>query len=306
MADFSKGAAWMPLSRGDEIIPVGEATIGVMDWGLTHSDITYDVVPILDGAFFRLDVYMERFARSMEAFRLSPPQTLDDLRAKLPVMAAKTGLRDAYCAMVCSRGTPLIPGTRDPRECGNHMFAWVVPYVHVIPLEAAARGTHIWISKCSRRIPEGSVNSKAKNYHWGDFTAGLLEAKDHGFDNTVLLDYEGNVTEGPGFNICALKDGKVVTSAHDVLHGISRRTVLEICEEAGLEAEARPLPLEELLEADEVFLTTSSGGVVPVARVDDRVFSNDAPGAESLRLRKIYRDWTRRAEHRTEIDYGGV
>ena len=63
-------------------------------------------------------------------------------------------------------------------------------------------------------------------------------------------------------------------------------------------------PLEELLDADEVFLTTSSGGLVPVARVDERVFSNDAPGETSLRLREVYRDWTRRPEHRTEIDYG--
>lgn len=303
MADFSKGAAWMPRTHGDEIIPIAEASIGVTDWGLTHSDITYDVVPVLEGAFFRLEVYTERFAASMKSFRLDPPQTMEDLKTALPRMVAKSGLKDAYCAMVCSRGEPLIPGTRDPRECGNYMFAWVVPYVHVFPPPVAARGAHIWISKSSRRIPEDSVNSRAKNYHWGDFTAGLLEAKDHGFDNTVLLDFEGNVTEGPGFNICALKGDTVVTSAHDVLHGISRRTILEICEEVGLKAEARPLPLDELLDADEVFLTTSSGGLVPVARVDERVFSNDAPGEDSLRLREVYRDWTRRPEHRTEIDY---
>ena len=304
MTDWSAGAAWMPEQHGAEIIPIAEAKIGVLDWGLTHSDITYDVVPVLDGAFFRLEVYLERFANSMNAFRLNPPQSIADIRAALAPMVAKTGLRDAYCAMVCSRGQPLIPGTRDPRQCGNHAYAWVVPYVHVIPPEVAERGTHIWISKSSRRIPEGSVNSKAKNYHWGDFTTGLLEAKDEGYDNTVLLDYQDNVTEGPGFNICALKGDTVVTSDHDVLHGISRRTVGEICGEVGLKFEQRPLPLEELMDADEVFLTTSSGGVVPVARVDDRVFSNDAPGATTLKLREVYRDWTRRPEHRTEIDYG--
>ena len=304
MTDWSAGAAWMPAASGEEVIPIADAKIGVTDWGLTHSDITYDVVPVLNGGFFRLDVYLERFAASMAAFRLDPPQTLDDLRRVLPAMVAKTGLRDAYCAMVCSRGQPLIPGTRDPRQCGNHVYAWVVPYVHVIPLDAAARGTHIWISKSSRRIPQTSVNPRAKNYHWGDFTTGLLEAKDEGFDNTVLLDREGNVTEGPGFNVCAVKGDTVVTSDHDVLHGISRRTVLEICREAGLTVETRPLPLDELMDADEVFLTTSSGGVVPVARVDDRVFSNDAPGPQSLRLKEIYGAWTRRPEHRTEIDYG--
>ena len=102
-----------------------------------------------------------------------------------------------------------------------------------------------------------------------------------------------------------MKGETVVTSDHDVLHGVSRRTVLEICAEAGLKTETRPLPLEELMDADEVFITTSSGGVVPVARVDERVFSNDAPGAVSMRLRALYGEWTRRPEHRTEIDYGG-
>lgn len=300
MTDWTKGAAWME----GEIIPIGEAKIGVTDWGLTHSDITYDVVPVLGGAFFRLDVYLERFAASMASLRLDPPQSLAEIRAALFPMVAKTGLRDAYCAMVCSRGQPLVAGTRDPRQCGNYAFAWVVPYVHVFTPDIADRGAHIWVSKSSRRIPEDSVLSRAKNYHWGDFTTGIFEAKDNGFDNTILLDRAGNVTEGPGYNICALRGDTVVTSDHDVLHGISRRTVREICAEAGLAFEARPLPLDELMQADEVFLTTSSGGVVPIARVDDRVFSNDAPGATTLRLREHYRDWTRRPEHRDEIDYG--
>ena len=98
-------------------------------------------------------------------------------------------------------------------------------------------GASVWIAKDVRRIPEDSVNPRAKNYHWGDLTQGLFEAKDRGFETVLLLDHQGNVTEGPGFNAFALKGERVVTSEHGVLHGITRRTVLEMCEEVGLETE---------------------------------------------------------------------
>ncbi|MEZ5714510.1 MAG: aminotransferase class IV [Paracoccaceae bacterium] len=282
--DFSKGAAWM---AGD-VMPIAEAKISVLDWGLTHSDITYDVVPVWNGAFFRLPDYLERFRASIDALKLFIPQSNDDIAAILHAIVARSGLRQAYCAMVASRGVPLIPGSRDPRDCGNHFFAWVIPYVHVITPDVAERGCRLWISKSSRRIPEDSVNPRAKNYHWGDFTAGLIEAKEAGFDTTALLDHAGNVTEGPGFNVFAVKGDTVVTSDHGVLHGLTRRTVLELCAARGLGCETRPLPLAELMEADEVFLSSSGGGAIPVTQVDDRVFSNGSPGPLARSLRADY------------------
>jgi branched-chain amino acid aminotransferase len=111
------------------------------------------------------------------------------------------------------------------------------------------------------------------------------------------------VTEGPGFNVFAVKDGRVITPDRGVLHGITRRTVLDICAEQGIATEARALPLEELLEADEVFLSTSGGGAVPVTLVDDRIFSNGAPGPVATGIRNAYWDWMLRAEMRQEVSY---
>lgn len=300
MTDFSKGAAWM---RG-EIVPVAEAKIGVTDWGVTRSDITYDVVPVWEGGFFRLGDYLDRFEASMASHRLDVGMSRAGIRDALHAMVARSGLRAAYVAMVASRGVPLIHGVRDPRQCANHFYAWCVPYVHVVKPEIAEAGASVWIAREVRRIPEDSVNPRAKNYHWGDLTQGLFEAKDRGFETVVLLDHAGNVTEGPGFNVFAVKDGRVVTPERGVLHGITRRTVLDICAEAGIEAQARFLPLEELLEADEVFLSTSGGGAVPVTRVDDRVFSNGAPGPVASRMRVAYYEWLMRPGLREEVAYG--
>lgn len=299
MTDLSRGAAWM----NGHIIPIAEAALPVTDWGLTHSDVAYDVVPVWQGAFFRLPDYTARFWASVAAQRFDLPYGPADLEAALHDMVAATGLQDAYVAMVATRGRNPVPGSRDPRDCDNTLYAWAVPYVHIVKPEAAERGTSVWIAKSVRRIPQDSVNPRVKNYHWGDFTSGLFEAKDNGFETTLLLDHDGNVTEGPGFNAFAVFGDRLVTSDHGVLHGISRQTALDMATEAGLHTECRPLPLEEFWDADEVFLTSSGGGIIPVARVDDRHFSNGTAGPVALDLRRRYFDWVTRPAHRTDIAY---
>jgi len=298
-ADFSKGAAWMD----GEIVPVGDAKISVLDWGFTRSDCTYDVASVRNGAFFRLDDYLERFQQSLAKVRIEVPQAPEEMRDIVHAIVGRSGLQDSYVAMVASRGVPLIPGTRDPRQCGNHFFAWCIPYVHVIKPEIAARGAHLFVPDDVRRIPPDSVDPTAKNYHWGDLTRGLFEALDAGFDTAVLLDHQGNVTEGPGFNVFSLKGNSVRTPDTGVLEGITRRTVLELCDELGLETEVRPIALSEFMESDEVFTATTGGGVAPVTRINDRVFSNDAPGPETKRISDTYQSWFDRPEHRQPVTY---
>lgn len=300
MSDFSQGAAWM----AGEIMPIGEAKIGVTDWGLTHSDITYDVVQVWDGAFFRLEDYLDRFQRSLTKTRLSPPESRDDIRRILHEIVRASGLQRAYCAFVASRGVPAVPGSRDPRDCINHFYAWVVPYVHIIPPDAEARGARLKVATVAKRIAPDSVDPTAKNYHWGDMTTAKFQALDEGFDTTVLTDHFGNMTEGPGFNIFAVLDGCVVTPKSGVLEGITRKTVLEICAALGLPAEVRDLPFEEFLQADEVFISSSGGGPTPITRVNDVILNNDSIGPVTSKIRNTYVDWRNDPKYRSAIDYG--
>ena len=297
--DLSNGAAWM---KG-KVMPIHEASLPINDWGLTRSDITYDVVPVVDGAFFRLTDYLNRFQASMKDMRLDPKLSRDEIQKALTDMVSKSGLRNAYVSMVCSRGVPNVTGSRNPKDCDNHFFAWCVPYVNIIKPEIAKNGASAWISDTVKRIPEDSVNPRNKNYHWGDLTKGLFEAKDNDAETVILVNHQDCVTEGPGFNVFAVKDGKVITSDHGVLEGISRQTILDICDELSLEKEVRPISREEFMEADEIFLTTSSGGVVPITKVNDRIFSNDAPGEMTVKLMDCYWNWTKNDNLRIEIPY---
>ncbi|MFD1157892.1 aminotransferase class IV [Roseovarius aestuarii] len=299
MNEFSQGAAWI---KG-QVVPIAEATIGVTDWAVTHSDVTYDVVPVRNGGFFRLGDYLDRFEASISACRMNIGMSQAQISNALQAIVARSGLRHAYCAMVAARGTPLTPGSRDPRDCDNHFYAWCVPYIHVVKPEIANQGVKIWLSEDVRRIPPDSVNPLVKNYHWGDFTAGLFEAKDRGFETVILPDHAGNVTEGPGFNLFSIKGKSAVTPDTSVLHGITRRTALELCREAGFETTERDLPIDELMEADEVFLTSSGGGIIPVSQIGERVFSNGHAGPASIRLRQRYFELMDDPAYRTDVAY---
>ncbi len=299
MTDLSNGAAWM----GGEILPISDAKISVTDWGLTRSDITYDVVHVWEGKFFRVDDYLDRFMVSIEKLRLDIPQSREEIKRILHAMVAASGLTSAYVSMVASRGTPSIPGTRDPRLCDNHFYAWVVPFVWVIKPEIAKRGAHVLLAGGATRIGTSSVDPTVKNYHWGDMTKGLFEALDAGYDTVVLLDDQGFVTEGPGFNVFAVVDDKVITPRSGMLEGITRKTVLEICEEIGLPHEIKDITADEFLSAEEVFTATTAGGPVSVTRVNNRILCNDAPGPIAEKITQTYWDWHNREELTEAIQY---
>ena len=153
------------------------------------------------------------------------------------------------------------------------------------------------------RIPEESVNPRVKNYHWGDFTQGIFEAKDNKYETVILLDFDGHVTEGPGFNVFAVKDGVLITPDRGVLAGVSRKTVLEIADHLGIGVSIRALSVDELLAADEVFLSSSGGGLIPIVRVNETIYGDGVRGPISDRLNKTYWHWTTLQKYRSPISY---
>lgn len=298
VSDLSAGVAFV----GGSYVPIAEAAIPITDWGFLRSDATYDVVTAWEGAFFRLDAHLERFMRSCERFRLDPGLTTAQITEVLTECVRRSGLRNSYVEMIVTRGQPPW-GSRDPRQAVNRFYAFAVPFVWIANEAQRERGLHLKVSAV-QRISASSVDPKAKNYHWNDLTMGLLGALDAGADTVVLGDAAGNVVEGPGFNVFCVQGGTIVTPKEGVLEGISRRTVIEIAQTLGMPVELRALPAEELRSADEAFLSTSGGGVLPVTRVDDRVLGDGVPGPVTQRLLQTYWDWHRDPAYSRPIDYG--
>lgn len=243
-----------------------DAKISIFDWGFLHSDATYDVAHVWQGKFFRLGDHLERFFQSMKRLRLDPGVTRDEVRAVMHECVRRAALSDAYVEVLCTRGLPA-PGSRDPRTCTNRFMAFAIPFVWIADPDKQRRGIDMAVSGIQRIAP-ASVDPRVKNYHWLDMVMALFDAYDAGRETAVLVDAQGNVAEGPGFNVFAVVDDRLVTPEAGVLEGVSRRTVLELAQAQGIRVELRPLPVAELRRASEVFLSSTGGGVIAVARLD--------------------------------------
>ena len=283
-------------------MPIAEAKIPVTDWGYRRSDVTYDVVSVWDGCFFKLDDHLARFANSMAHFRLKPRESMDELRAILHETVRRTGLREAYVAMDCLRGAPPPGVPRHPAFARAYLMTFATPYVWLMPRKKIERGSHLIISS-TPRISEASVNPRAKNFHFADMTRSMFEAQEKGADNPVLLDVDGNVTEGPGFNIFAVTNGRLATPERGVLEGITRQAAIELCAKLGLDCEIRAMPVEELRNADEIFITSTAGGIMGATRLDGCILGNDRPGPITRRLHDAYWQFRKEGWCAEAIDY---
>lgn len=296
-ADAMAGTAYVDGAY----VPIADARIPLTDWGFLRGDANQDTITVWQGRFFRLDDHLARFARNVAKLRMQLP--LDDagIRAVAFELVRRSGLREAYVQLIATRG--LVPhGVRDPRLASNRFYAFCVPYVWIATREHQARGLHVVISDI-RRVPAESVDPTIKHYHWLDFQMGLFDAYERGGETVLLRDMAGNVAEGPGFNVFAVTAGHLLTPASNVLDGMTRRTVIELARDEHIPCELTDISPQDLRAADEVFLSTSAGAILPVTRIDGQQVGNGEPGPLTRHLGTRY--WQRREQgwHGTEVDY---
>jgi branched-chain amino acid aminotransferase len=149
----------------------------------------------------------------------------------------------------------------------------------------------MWVVE-TRRSPNVAIDQTAKNFNRMDLTKGTFEALDHGADAAILLSTEGYLAEGAGFNVWIVRGNALVTPGQNLLEGVTRRTVFDLAKEMRIEAKTANLEPKELFEANEAFLSTTAGAIIPITRVNDRLLGNGAPGLMTTNIRNRY--WDRR------------
>ncbi|MGD8975804.1 MAG: aminotransferase class IV, partial [Desulfobacterales bacterium] len=282
-------------------VPIAQAKISILDWGFLHSDATYDVAHVWKGKFFRLNDHIERFFSGMDKLHMSIPHNRSEVQSILVDCVRASGLRDAYVEMICTRGLPK-PGSRDPRTCKNRFWAFAIPFIWIANPEKQTKGLHLIVSRW-QRIPPESVDPTVKNYHWLDMLMGLFEAYDRGGETAVVVDSQGNLIEGPGFNVFAVKDCVITTPGRGVLEGITRRTAIELATKSGYKVMQGNLPADEARNADEVFATSTAGGILPITKIDDRTIGSGTPGPVTLELQEGYWVLHENPQYTIKIDY---
>ncbi|MES9902768.1 MAG: aminotransferase class IV [Sedimenticola sp.] len=279
MPDYSNGSAFID----EEFVPISEAKISLLDWGFLHSDATYDVVHVRGGKFFRLNDHLDRFFSGMKMLRMSIPYNRKELATILSGCVSKSGLQDAYVEMIATRGLPE-PGSRDPRTCRNRFFAFAIPFVWIT---TPGKGLELIVSQ-RQRIPPQSVNPTVKNYHWLDLVMGQFEAYDKGGETVVVVNGKGNIAEGPGFNIFAVKNEILTTPAEGVLEGITRKTAIKLASALGYTVIQGELSPEAARSADELFATSTAGGIMAITKIDCQTVSTGDVGPITLELQDRY------------------
>ncbi|MBO6556841.1 MAG: D-amino acid aminotransferase [Pseudomonadales bacterium] len=249
-----------------------DARVSVFDRGFMFGDGIYEVMAVYDGEVFTLDQHLVRLQRSLDAIRLVSPHASEEWRSLILEAVDRGQENPAYLYLQVTRGVAaprnhVYPEVVQPTVLMTVMYAPVLERQNVAPLKVVTKEDFRW-GRGDIKVVSLIANGLLKN-----------EAIAEGFDDAILV-RDGWVTESTAANVFIVKEGVIVTppKSNHLLHGITRDHVVDLANEAGLSMEERSISESELLEADEVWVTSTGQEVWPVGQVNGQVIGNGSAG----------------------------
>jgi branched-chain amino acid aminotransferase len=213
--------------------------------------------------------------------------TREEAVAALKATLDATGSEESYIRVVVTRGAGEIG--LDPALATTPTQVIIAKELSTPPAELYERGCKVRIVSTQRGA--AGIDPRAKSGNYLTSIQALREARASGGYEAIMKGAEGALTEGSSSNIFVVRRGEVATPplAAGILEGITRRTVMAICKRRGILARERVLRPEDLLEADEAFITSSIREVMPVTSCDDHTIANGRPGQLTRAIADAYR-----------------
>ena len=239
--------------------PLREIGPSVLDFGFIHCDATYDVMPVYNGKAFCYDRHLQRFKNSAERYGLAFPD-IDPLEI-IKELKKKNDIDNAFVWFLIWRGYPPSGNPRDIDDCPINFAMYIKPRYSIGKTSVIS----LYLDESTKRVSDDYYGQEFKNMAWLDLTMSQRN-KPKEYDTTVLVDVDGYVTEGPGFNVAIVNDGVIYTADNNVLKGITMSVVEDIARETKIPFERKPITVQNFLNADEVFITSSSGGITSTQR----------------------------------------
>jgi branched-chain amino acid aminotransferase len=239
-------------------------------------------------AVFRHQDHLDRLRRSAGLYYMELPYTLEKLREATHELIRVNKLRSCYIRPVAFRGYGEMG--LFPLDTPVEVFIAVWPWGAYLGEEGQKNGIRCKVASWRRMSDESFIpEAKACGQYLNSILAKVETAK-AGYDEAILLDQHGNVSEGSGENIFVVRDGHISTpsSASCILDGITARSVVQIAADLGFGVEQRDVSRGELYQADEVFLTGTAAEIVPVREIDDHVVG--PPGELTQAIQKRFFD----------------
>lgn len=284
---------------GGEFVPQSKALISVLDHAVLYGDGIFETAFAWKGRVFKLEEHLDRGFKSMQAIALRPPMDKPAMRALILEAAARNGFENAYIKWIVTRGVNGKP-LMDPAGCVPNLIILVQPYINRVGSGKALGG--LTMKTVALRRPPGQVlDPQIKSLNYLNLVLAKMEAKATGADEALLLDMQGRICEATGCNIFLRHGQRLRTPRHDILAGITRATVFELAPGAGLTAEEAELQLYDAYTADEIFICSTAGGLLPVVAIDGRAVGDGKPGPAFTTLHKAYDVLVSSPEHGTDI-----
>ncbi|MBI4086978.1 aminotransferase class IV [Candidatus Kaiserbacteria bacterium] len=278
------------------ILPEDEAKVSVLDIGLLRGYGIYEAMALVNSTIFRWEDHIARFKKSADFLRITIPHTDKEIRDIIFDLVEKNisdrmpdggEMPRLNVKCIITGGQALGGIDFDPETPTFYIFLeeWK-------PLEPTyyTDGARVIVHEHLRQYPE----YKTTNY----ITTALLQKpmKEAG-TLEILYTWNGNVLECATSNFFMVKDGTLVTAADNILKGVTRNVVIELARAAGLTVDERAYTLDELLRADEAFLTSSFKDVVPVVQVGDNTIADGLVGATTKKVIGMFADYLRTGAH---------
>jgi branched-chain amino acid aminotransferase len=271
-----------------------DAKVSVFDHGLLYGDGVFEGIRAYNGRVFKLREHIDRLFYSAKAILLEIPMSRAQLaKATIETIRANK-LRDCYVRLVVTRGVGNLG--LNPRSCKKPSVIIIAGKIQVYPAELYAKGMDIVTVPTTRNL-HSALNPAIKSLNYLNNILAKIEANNAGVEEAVMLNAEGFVAECTADNLFIIKNGEVFTPPNSAgaLYGITRQTVIDLAQTAGLKVTEPNLTRYDLFNADECFLSGTGAELIPVVKIDGRVIGSGKPGPTTTRLIAAYRSLTNRA-----------
>jgi branched-chain amino acid aminotransferase len=269
MAEQEHGAiVW----HNGEFIPWEKASVHVMSHVINYGSSVFEGIRCYNtrrgSGIFRLDSHLERLFNSAHIYRMQVPYSYDELFDACRKIVPANNYKECYLRPIIFRGY----GTFgvDPFPCPIETYIATWQWGRYLGPEALEQGVDVCVSSWTRIAPNTLPSMAKAGANYMNSQLIKMEAKINGYVEGIALDPEGYISEGSGENIFLIKKGVVMTPPlySTVLPGITRDSVIKICQSMGVEVLERAIPREMLYIADEVFFTGTAAEITPIRSVD--------------------------------------
>jgi branched-chain amino acid aminotransferase len=271
-----------------EYVPRSQAKVSVFDHGLLYGDGVFEGIRAYSRRVFKLKEHVDRLYESAKAIDLKIPHTKEEFAELILETCRRNKLTDAYIRPIVTRGAGDLG--LNPLKCPKPTVIIVAYPFAPLYGDRYSRGLKL-VTATVRRNPPDCISPNIKSLNYLNNILAIIQANQMGADEALFLDKEGYVSEASADNVFVIKGGRIFAPPTITnLNGITRATVLEICERMKVPSKETFMTLFEVYSADEVFMTGTAAEIAPIVSVDERVIGDGRPGRLTLEISKAYKD----------------